>query len=116
MFYLKRPHWNCCLDSDDDDYTSSGHSQIRTRITTINQELHEDEDQKESAAQVALRLADEYCSALFMDQFGTPYAAVRIGEHIETLPLKSSRFKNWLCHIYYNSENNVLNSEALSNV
>ncbi|MFL6421685.1 MAG: hypothetical protein ACJ71P_20080 [Nitrososphaeraceae archaeon] len=104
------------LDSDDDDYTSSGHSQIRTRITTINQELHEDEDQKESAAQVALRLADEYCSALFMDQFGTPYAAVRIGEHIETLPLKSSRFKNWLCHIYYNSENNVLNSEALSNV
>jgi hypothetical protein len=105
------------LDSDnDDDYTSSGHSQIRTRITTINQELHEDEDQKESAAQVALRLADEYCSALFMDQFGTPYAAVRIGEHIETLSLKSSRFKNWLCHIYYNSENNVLNSEALSNV
>ena len=45
-----------------------------------------------------------------------PYSAVKIGEHIETLPLKSSRFRNWLYRIYYTSEKKVLNSEAASNV
>jgi hypothetical protein len=57
----------------------------------------------ESAAQVALRLASEQCSGLFLDQFGTPYAAIEVGEHVETIALKSSRFRNWLCKIFYNN-------------
>jgi hypothetical protein len=69
-----------------------------------------------SAAQRALDLVEDQCSELFLDQFGTPYAAIQIGDHIQTLPLKSSRFRNWLCRVYYNSEDNVLSSETVSNV
>jgi hypothetical protein len=73
-------------------------------------------EESENAAQKLLRLTQDQCEELFLDQFGAPYAAVRIGEHIETLPLKDSRFRNWLCRIYYTSENNVLNNETVSNV
>jgi hypothetical protein len=76
----------------------------------------EKKEQSESAAQKLLKLAQDQCEDLFLDQFGAPYAAVRIGEHFETLPLKDSRFRNWLCRIYYTEENNVLNSESISNV
>ena len=62
-------------------------------------------------AQIALHLAEEQCSGLFLDQFGAPYAAIKVGRHIETLPLKSSRFRHWLCRIYYTSEQDVLNGE-----
>src|SRR5690349_13038187 len=62
------------------------------------------EERKKSAAQKALELVEDNCSELFVDQFGTPYTAVKIGGHIETLPLKSSRFKNWLCKTYFESE------------
>ena len=50
-------------------------------------------------AQIALHLAEEQCSGLFLDQFGAPYAPIKVGRHIETLPLKSSRFRHWLCRI-----------------
>lgn len=56
---------------------------------------------------------------MFKDQFGTPYAAVRTAEvHVETLPLKDSRFKNWLSRMYYESENHkdLLNNENITNV
>jgi hypothetical protein len=74
------------------------------------------EEERKSAAQKVLDLIDQHCHEVFTDQFGTPYAAVKIREHIETLPLKDSRFRNWLCRIYYISEGNVLNSETVSNV
>ena len=63
-----------------------------------------------------MALAEEQCSELFLDQFGMPYAAVRIDEHIETLKLKDSRFKNWLCRTYYLSEDKILNAESVTNV
>jgi len=50
----------------------------------------ENDDEVVSIARKALDLAEEQCSDLFVDQFGTPYAAVKIGEHIETLSLKDS--------------------------
>lgn len=68
----------------------------------------ESEEPKETIAQIALRLANEQCFATFMDQFGTPHAAVEVGDHIETLPMKNSRFRNWLCRIFYNSEGKLL--------
>jgi hypothetical protein len=72
--------------------------------------------ESENAAQKLLGLAEDQCSDLFLDQFGTPYVAIRIGEHTETLALKSSRFRNWLYRIYHTSEKNVINSEAVSSV
>jgi hypothetical protein len=82
----------------------------------VKAEQKKKEKESESAAQKLLKLTQDQCEELFLDQFGTPYAAVKIGEHIETLALKDSRFRNWLCRIYYTSEYNVLNSETVSNV
>jgi hypothetical protein len=53
------------------------------------------------AAVVAMRLAKKYCQDLFIDNLGQPHAAVKIDKHLEVLPIKSSRFKNWLCKIFY---------------
>ena len=72
--------------------------------------------EKETSAEIALRLAEEQCPDLFLDQFGTPYGAIKINDHRETLPLKSSRFRNWLYRIYYSSEGKVMNSEIASNI
>jgi hypothetical protein len=63
-----------------------------------------------------LRLAEDQCDELFHDQFNAPYAAVQVGDHTEVLPLKSSRFRNWLCRLYYEFEQDVLSSEIASNV
>jgi hypothetical protein len=69
-----------------------------------------------SSAETALHIVEEQCSALFLDQFGTPYAAIKVGQHTETLPLKSSRFKHWLCRIFYNHEQDILSTENITNV
>jgi hypothetical protein len=93
----------------------------QTDESTNNNGKHEDGDgdkqPKESAAQIALRLAQEQCSDIFMDQFGTPYAAINVGDHIETLPMKHSRFRNWLCRMFYTSTGgNILTSDNVTNV
>ena len=76
----------------------------------------DEEGTKRSQAKKALEIVAEKCSDLFLDQFGSHYAVVRIGEHIETLQLKSSRFKNWVCKQYYESEGDIINNESVSNV
>jgi hypothetical protein len=63
-----------------------------------------------------LRLAQDQCDELFHDQFNAPYAVVHVGDHTEVLPLKSSRFRNWLCRLFYEFEGDVLSSETASNV
>jgi len=79
-------------------------------------EAEADIEAGKSAARETLNIAEEQCSDIFVDQFGTPYAAVKIDEHKETLPLKSSRFKSWLCRTYYTSEDKILHAESMTNV
>jgi hypothetical protein len=105
------------LESDSD--SGSEQQQSSSSYQDQNGDEEDDVDDKESAAQVALRLAQELCSSIFMDQFGTPYAAITVGNHIETLQLKSSRFRNWLCKIFYTSAaggGNILTSDNVINV
>jgi hypothetical protein len=73
---------------------------------------------RNNTANKALLVAAENCVDLFIDEdSGTPYAAVKVGEHIETLPLDGGRFRNWLSKLYYSqSKNSVLYSEASTNV
>jgi len=61
-------------------------------------------------------LAEGQCQELFVNQYGEPYAAVKINEHIETLNLNHTRFKNWICREYYGQEGMVLSSEIITNV
>lgn len=74
------------------------------------------EEEKPKPAFKALKLAEEQCKKLFLDQFGTHYAAVEIDGHIETMPLKSSRFRNWLTMAYRKAEKDFPGGEALINV
>jgi hypothetical protein len=91
----------------------------------IGDQSYKDEDDKrkpasdtdqESTALRALRLAEDQCDELFHDQFNAPYAAIQVGDHTEVLPLKSSRFRNWLSRLYYGFERDVLSSETGTNV
>jgi hypothetical protein len=52
-------------------------------------------------AVVTMKLAKKYCQDFFLDNLGQPYVAVKIDSHLEVLPIKSSRFKNWLCKLFY---------------
>jgi hypothetical protein len=68
-----------------------------------------------SQAQKLLQIAKEKCQEFFVDQYGSPYAAVRIRDHGETLHLNSERFRNWICRQYYELEGSVPNSESITN-
>ena len=107
------------IDGDGHNFTISDiqAGDITDTDDTLKALPTDDEDgAQKSQAQKALEIVAEKCSDLFLDQFGSHYAAVRIGEHIETLQLKSSRFKNWVCKRYYESEGDIINSENVTSV
>jgi hypothetical protein len=70
----------------------------------------------QSKTQEALELAMDKCVELFVDQHGNPYAAVKVKDHVETLALNRTRFRNWLCRAYYESKQGILNGEDVNNV
>jgi hypothetical protein len=91
----------------------------------------EEEESKETIAQMALRLAVEKCGTPFMDQFGTPYTTIEGGacginggdgcdgyDHVEIIKLESSRFKNWLARTFYSQSEGkkILTGENISAV
>jgi hypothetical protein len=81
-------------------------------------ELHknvkeQNEDNPKQAARL-VKISEKSCKALFHDQYQTPYAAVTCGEHIESIPLGSKKFKNYLCGAYYEALGSVPNSESIA--
>jgi len=59
-----------------------------------------DKDQSSSAVK-AVYMAINFCDDLFLDNLGQPYAAIKVGNHIEVIPLKSEKFKDWLSDSYF---------------
>jgi hypothetical protein len=56
---------------------------------------------------------------LFQDQYGTPYAAIRVNEHIETVSMRtkaSSQMKSWISYTLYNTMNLIPKDESLNSV
>src|SRR5215216_1702291 len=49
----------------------------------------------------ALEVIRSKCSELFVDQIGEPYAAIKVRDHIETIPIRSNHFKDWIVKAYY---------------
>ena len=82
----------------------------------LPEEGDKEEQEKAKPARIALKLTQEKCKKLFLDQFGTPYIALTINDHIETLQLKSSRFRNWLNMEYHLSEDDTVGGEILTTV
>jgi hypothetical protein len=67
-------------------------------------------------AQEALDLARQGCKEFFIDQHGAPFAAIEVNGHIETIGLNNSRFRNWLCKLFYEERQSILSSEDVGNV
>jgi hypothetical protein len=88
---------------------SNGYLQylLYNKAEELNGKSHEESSQiqilsgKRAATILAMKLAKQYCQDFFIDNLGQPHAAVKIDKHLEVLPIKGSRFKNWLCKVYY---------------
>jgi hypothetical protein len=66
----------------------------------ILKSVYEDNEIKDGLN--ALALVNEKVVDLFLDETKSPYAAIRQGDHIETIPIESKRFGDWVGSMYYN--------------
>jgi hypothetical protein len=73
-----------------------------------------DEEDDDDSEQDTLQLIEQNCSEFFLDQYGSPYAAVTINQHREIMSLQSKRFRNWICKTYYETIGELLNAEKLA--
>ncbi len=89
---------------------------LKCRLDKQAEKEKEENNHKLGAtSQRLLSLAEEQCQELFVNQYGEPYAAVKINEHIETLNLNHTRFRNWISKAYYEQESTVPSSENIAN-
>ena len=56
---------------------------------------------RNAGAKIAMKLTKKHCQDFFLDNFGQPHVPVKIDKHLEVLPIKGSKFKNWLCQVFY---------------
>jgi len=99
------------------DVLDNNHDLILNEIWSAKQQGVEIEGDSRSSTEKAFDFAEEQIQKLFTDQFGVAHAVIEDKEHLETLPIKSSRFKNWLYMKYYEESGNtdILSSEAVTN-
>jgi hypothetical protein len=69
--------------------------------------------ENQTKAQVVLNVAFKKINKLFVDEYQEPHAAIWVNEHLETIPIRSRRFRNWLASIVYKSFHEVLDSQTL---
>jgi hypothetical protein len=68
-----------------------------------------------SKAELVIAIAKDNIHKLFIDEYSEPHAAIKVGDHLEVLPLKSSRFRHWLFKVVYKNEQEVINDNHFSN-
>lgn len=97
-----------------DDYFAAGGTidSLMRLVTTDSQDEQETDAKPErrSQATVLTELASEV--ALFHTSDGEAYASVEINGHLETWPLKSRGFRDWLTHRFYKVESKAPNSQG----
>ena len=59
------------------------------------------ESRKEAVVTAALEFVEKHTVKLFLNQVNTPYIAVKIKNHTETMPLISQTFEDWLPASFY---------------
>jgi hypothetical protein len=70
----------------------------------------------------ALALVNEKVIELFLDETKTPYAAIRQGDHLETVPIESKRFEDWvgsMCYHYqkdYDAVPSIISKEEINKI
>lgn len=71
----------------------------------------EEEDEKLTQAQILIQMAQGV--ELFHTPGGEEYASVLIGGHLETWPIKSKRFRQWLLRRFYTQQGKPPGGQAL---
>ncbi|MFZ0513205.1 MAG: hypothetical protein WAM14_16460, partial [Candidatus Nitrosopolaris sp.] len=70
---------------------------------------------------VAIELVKGKIVDIFLDEVKAHYAVIKVDGHIETVPIKSERFEDWIGALYYNHEkgqghNLILSKEGIGRV
>ena len=66
---------------------------------------------------MVLETATNNIQKLFVDEYQEPHAAISVNnEHIETIPIRSRRFRNYLSSVVYNDCEMVIDSQTLKDV
>ena len=76
----------------------------------------QEQGDKRTNAQIILDSAVENIQTLFVDEYQEPHSAISVNNHIETIPLESKRFRNYLANIVYNEHDLIVNSETIKEV
>jgi hypothetical protein len=82
-------------DSSDLTGQTFGNDSIEERVENDNNGKGKKKKNNTKALD-ALEVIRSKCSELFVDQIGEPYAAIKVRDHIETIPIRSNRFKDWI--------------------
>ena len=92
--------------------------QKRSDSDYSDNDIEDDEDKTRTArANKALELAFAHSKELFVNEFGRPFAAMRMSDgHVEVHPMDESRFKNWISGIFYNTQDELLNDDDLKKI
>jgi hypothetical protein len=91
---------------------------LKLRLNRQEEKEKEDENNEKigSKSRRLLSIVEEQCVELFVDQYREPYAAVKIGGHMETLNLNHTRFRNWICKENYEQDGSIPSSETITSV
>lgn len=59
-------------------------------------------------------LVEQLTVTLFHDEYGNPYARVKVGEHFEIWRIRSKQFRQWLSREFWEAKGKVPNSDSLN--
>lgn len=81
--------------------------------------IKDDEAQKgagegRTQASKLVSLAQKNTNLFFHDTTQTPFVRIQVGSHLEIWPCRSSNFKRWLAHKFWETEDTAPNPEALT--
>lgn len=87
-------------------------------IESENHDVDNDgkEDNKPSIQEIVINAITERTRELFIDSHGIPFAVVNINGHLETLPIKKSRFKRWIAKVHYELFCKPVRAEILNQI
>ena len=72
-------------------------------------------DDKRSVAEKLVDLISHNSNSFFKDQYDVPFARIHNADHHEIVRVGSDKFKRYIGRLYYENENKVANTEALTN-
>ncbi len=104
--------WNC------KNVPPMSEKELRTVYESVMQYHLADSSKEERGRQTRATDIYEHLNSVireaFVDDVGTPYVLLPVGQHSEILPIQSSKFKNWALHQYWESTGRAPGKDTLS--